>query len=215
MGRRCLPKPLVYELSAPAGTSLPGGSYRVIPSNSLQREHKSYKMAEVEELQKIKAVIAKPTEEGVAQLLHLMEASAFDRVKVEAAGAILEIVSDLQAKKQMKSLLFGPKLMGWISTGYLERPRKYWRNSNPETEHGHPASQSLWTTGDIYGSDVSHSSGGIMFCPRSPEPASQCSKFDPSPHLRWPGAPALPPFAGALGGATGPQPTRAWHHRAQ
>ena len=48
-------------------------------------------MAEVEELQKINAVIAKPTEEGVAQLLHLMEASAFDRVKVEAAGAILEI----------------------------------------------------------------------------------------------------------------------------
>ena len=30
-------------------------------------------MTEAEELQKIKAVVAKPTEEGVEQLLHLME----------------------------------------------------------------------------------------------------------------------------------------------
>jgi hypothetical protein len=48
-------------------------------------------MTEAEELQKIKAVVAKPTEEGVEQLLHLMERSAFDSVKVEAASAILEI----------------------------------------------------------------------------------------------------------------------------
>jgi hypothetical protein len=48
-------------------------------------------MTEVEELQKIKAIVAKPTEEGVEQVLHLMETSAFDRVKAEAASAILEI----------------------------------------------------------------------------------------------------------------------------
>ena len=48
-------------------------------------------MTEAEELQKIKAVVAKPTEEGVEQLLHLMKTSAFNMVKVEAASAILEI----------------------------------------------------------------------------------------------------------------------------
>jgi hypothetical protein len=48
-------------------------------------------MTEAEELQKIKAVVAKPTEEGMEQLLHLMETSAFNMVKVEAASAILEI----------------------------------------------------------------------------------------------------------------------------
>ena len=48
-------------------------------------------MTEVEERQKIKAVIAKPTEEGLEQLLHLARASTSDRVKLEAASAILEM----------------------------------------------------------------------------------------------------------------------------
>jgi hypothetical protein len=111
-------------LSAPAGTSLPGGSYQVIPSNSLQREHKSYKMAEVEELQKIKAVIAKPTEEGVAQLLHLMEASAFDRVKVEAAGAILEIGFGPPSKEANEELAVWAEADGLDIYGLFKKARE-------------------------------------------------------------------------------------------
>jgi hypothetical protein len=48
-------------------------------------------MTEVEELKRIKAVVAKPTEEGAEQLLDLMETSAFYMVKAEAANAILEM----------------------------------------------------------------------------------------------------------------------------
>jgi putative heme iron utilization protein len=48
-------------------------------------------MTEAEEIQKIKAVVAKPTEEGAEQLVHLMETSAFNSVKLEAVSAILEI----------------------------------------------------------------------------------------------------------------------------
>ena len=48
-------------------------------------------MTEAEELQKIGEFVAKPTEEGLEQLLHLMESSASGAVKVEAASAILEI----------------------------------------------------------------------------------------------------------------------------
>jgi hypothetical protein len=48
-------------------------------------------MTEAEELQKIKAFVAEPTEEGFEQLLHLMDTSAFNMVKLEAASAILEI----------------------------------------------------------------------------------------------------------------------------
>jgi hypothetical protein len=48
-------------------------------------------MTEAEELQKIKAFVAEPTEEGLDQLLHLMDTSAFNMVKLEAASTILEI----------------------------------------------------------------------------------------------------------------------------
>ena len=86
-------------------------------------------MTEAEELQTIKAVVAKPTEEGWTNCYSLMERLNVRQCEVGSGQRDFgNRFRDLQAKKQMRSLLFGPKLMGWLSTGYSERPRTYWRN---------------------------------------------------------------------------------------
>jgi putative heme iron utilization protein len=61
-------------------------------------------MTEVEELKKIKAVVAKPTEEGAEQLVHLMETSAFNSVKVEAVSAIFALGFGPPSKKANEEL---------------------------------------------------------------------------------------------------------------
>jgi hypothetical protein len=69
-------------------------------------------MTEAEELQKIKAFVAEPTEEGLEQLLHLMDTSAFNRVKLEAASAILEIGFGPPSKERNEELAIWAEAAG-------------------------------------------------------------------------------------------------------
>jgi hypothetical protein len=81
-------------------------------------------MTEAEELQKIKAVVAKPTEEGMEQLLHLMEASAFDGVKVEAASAILEIGFGPPSKEANEELAVWAESAGLDIDGLFRKAKE-------------------------------------------------------------------------------------------
>jgi hypothetical protein len=81
-------------------------------------------MTEVEELQKIKAVIAKPTEEGVEQVLLLMETSAFDRVKAEAASAILEIGYGPPSKEANEELAVRAEAAGLDIDGLFKKAKE-------------------------------------------------------------------------------------------
>lgn len=81
-------------------------------------------MTEAEELQKIKAVVAKPTEKGMEQLLHLMEASAFDGVKVEATSAILEIGFGPPSKEANEELAVWAEADGLDIDGLFKKARE-------------------------------------------------------------------------------------------
>jgi putative heme iron utilization protein len=81
-------------------------------------------MTEAEELQKIKAVVAKPTEEGMEQLLHLIDRSAFDSVKLEAASAILEIGFGRPSKEANEELAVWAEAAGLDIDGLFRKAKE-------------------------------------------------------------------------------------------
>jgi hypothetical protein len=81
-------------------------------------------MTEVEELQKIKAVVAEPTEEGAEQLVHLMDSSAFNTVKLEAARAILELGFGPPSKEANEELAVWAEAAGLDMDGLATKAKE-------------------------------------------------------------------------------------------